>query len=92
MSNGYWWCPSCQEMVDGVNVTYQEFHDSCGHIVEWMELIESPIERISELESLSRKLVEIIDDLRRQLDECGLDGEMWEIYRKAKEVLGDEKA
>ncbi len=48
------------------------------------------IERAIQAESLVRELVGVIDELRRQINECGLDGEMWEVYQRAKEVLGDE--
>mgnify|MGYP001308371855 CR=1 FL=1 len=49
--------------------------------------IQDAIERALKAEALARELVGVIDELRRQINECGLDGEMWEIYRKAKEVL-----
>ena len=48
------------------------------------------IERAIKAEALVRELVGVIDELRRQINECGLDGEMWDVYQKAKEVLGDE--
>jgi hypothetical protein len=48
------------------------------------------IERAIKAESLARELVGVIDDLRRQINQCGLDEQMWEVYRKAKEILGDE--
>ena len=47
------------------------------------------IERAMKAETLVRELVGVIDDLRRQINECGLDGEMWEVYERAKEVLVD---
>ena len=47
------------------------------------------IERAIRAETLVRELVGVIDDLRRQINECGLDGEMWEVYERAKEVLVD---
>ena len=46
------------------------------------------IERAMRAETLVRELVGVIDDLRRQINECGLDDEMWEVYERAKEVLG----
>lgn len=46
--------------------------------------------RALKAEALAQELVVIIDDLRRQINECGLDDEMWEVYERAKEVLGDE--
>ncbi len=48
------------------------------------------IERAIKAESLARELVGVIDDLCRQINQCGLDEQMWEVYRTAKEVLGDE--
>ena len=48
------------------------------------------IERAMKAESLVRELVGVIDDLLRQINECGLDNEMWEVYERAKEVLEDE--
>ena len=48
------------------------------------------IERAIKAESLVRELVGVIDDLCRQINQCGLDEQMWEVYRRAKEVLGDE--
>ena len=48
------------------------------------------IERAIKAEAIARELVGVIDKLRRQINECGLDGEMWDVYRKAKEVLGDD--
>lgn len=47
------------------------------------------IERAIKAESIAWELVGVIDELRRQINECGLDGEMWDVYQKAKEVLGD---
>jgi hypothetical protein len=46
--------------------------------------------RALEAEALVRELVGVIDDLCRQINQCGLDEQMWEVYRRAKEVLGDE--
>ena len=48
------------------------------------------IERAIKAESLVRELVGVIDDLCRQINQCGLDEQMWEVYRTAKEVLGDD--
>lgn len=48
------------------------------------------IERAMRAETLVRELVGVIDDLLRQINECGLDNEMWEVYERAKKVLGDE--
>ena len=47
------------------------------------------IARAMKAEALAWELVGVIDELRRQINECGLDGEMWDVYQKAKEVLGD---
>ena len=48
------------------------------------------IERAIKAEAIARELVGVIDELRRQINECGLDNEMWEVYERAKEVLGDD--
>ena len=48
------------------------------------------IERAIEAEALVRELVGVIDELCRQINECGFDGEMWDVYQRAKEALGDE--
>ena len=48
------------------------------------------IERAIKAEALARELVGVIDDLCRQINQCGLDEQMWEVYRTAKEVLGDD--
>ena len=44
----------------------------------------------TENESLVRELVGVIDNFCQQINQCGLNEQMWEVYRKAKEVLGDE--
>jgi hypothetical protein len=51
---------------------------------------DSDTECRSQLDKCARELVGIIDDLCRQINQCGLDEQMWEVYRKAKEVLGDD--
>ena len=56
----------------------------------WLEQALAEKERADKYESLMRKLVGVIDDLCRQINQCGLDEQMWEVYRTAKEVLGDE--
>lgn len=53
------------------------------------ELALHNTERAIKAEALVRELVGVIDELRRQINECGLDGEMWDMYQKAKEVLGE---
>ena len=57
---------------------------------ELYEVAEHAIERAIKAESLVRELVGVIDDLCRQINQCGLDEQMWEVYRRAKEALGDE--
>lgn len=32
-----WWCPDCNEMLDGSRVTHQERCDTCGHGVNWIK-------------------------------------------------------
>ena len=67
----------------GVNTQYELY-----------EVAEHAIERAIKAESLARELVGVIDDLCRQINQftfrCGLDKQMWEVYRTAKEVLSDE--
>jgi len=63
----------------GVNTQYELY-----------EVAEHAIERAIKAESLARELVGVIDDLCRQINQCGLDEQMWEVYRTAKEVLSDE--
>jgi hypothetical protein len=29
----FWWCPNCEEEVDGSRVTFEEHHDKCGACV-----------------------------------------------------------
>ena len=48
------------------------------------------IERAIKAEILVQELVGAIDELLRQINECGFDDEMWDAYQEAKEVLGDE--
>ena len=60
----------------GVNTQYELY-----------EVAEHAIERGIKAESLARELVGVIDDLCRQINQCGLDEQMWEVYRTAKEVL-----
>ena len=57
---------------------------------ECYKMYARAIERAIKAEALARELVGVIDDLCRQINQCGLDEQMWEVYRRAKEVLGDE--
>jgi len=57
---------------------------------ECYKIYARAIERALKAEALARELVGVIDDLCRQINQCGLDEQMWEVYRRAKEVLGDE--
>ena len=56
----------------------------------WLEQALAEKERADKYESLMRKLVGVIDDLCRQINQCGFDEQMWEVYKKAKGMLGDE--
>jgi hypothetical protein len=56
----------------------------------WLDQALAEKERADKAEALVRELVGVIDDLCRQINQCGLDEQMWEVYRTAKEVLGDE--
>ena len=65
--------------------------DFCRDKAElWLEQALAEKERADKYESLARELVGVIDDLCRQINQCGLDEQMWEVYRTAKEVLGDD--
>ena len=57
---------------------------------ECYKIYARAIERALKAEALARELVGVIDDLCRQINQCGLDEQMWEVYRTAKEMLGDE--
>ena len=41
VTEGYWWCPECEEEVASTRVTFQECHDTCGRHVIWKEPIAS---------------------------------------------------
>ena len=56
----------------------------------WLEQALAEKERADKYESLMRKLMGVIDDLCRQINQCGFDEQMWEVYKKAKEALGDD--
>ena len=69
--------------------------DFCRDKAElWLDQALAEKERADKAEALARELVGVIDDLCRQINQvtfrCGLDKQMWEVYRTAKEVLGDE--
>ena len=65
--------------------------DFCRDKAElWLEQALAEKERADKYESLMWKLVGVIDDLCRQINQCGLDEHMWEVYKTAKEVLGDD--
>ena len=65
--------------------------DFCRDKAElWLDQALAEKERADKAESLARELMGVIDDLCRQINQCGLDEQMWEVYRTAKEVLGDD--
>jgi hypothetical protein len=65
--------------------------DFCRDKAElWLDQALAEKERADKAEALARELVGVIDDLCRQINQCGLDEQMWEVYRTAKEVLGDD--
>ena len=47
-ANGYWWCPRCQERLDGLRVTYEKTHDGCGCDVEWRTSAPPPCPQCAE--------------------------------------------
>ena len=66
--------------------------DFCRDKAElWLEQALAEKERADKAEALVRELVGVIDDLCRQINQCGLDEQMWEVYRTAKEVLGNDR-
>ena len=66
--------------------------DFCRDKAElWLDQALAEKERADKAESLARELVGVIDDLCRQINQCGLDEQMWEVYRTAKEVLGNDR-
>ena len=69
--------------------TLVDNQDNAEFITQAREGWPHAIERAMRAETLVRELVDVIDELRRQINECGLDGEMWEVYERAKEVLGE---
>ena len=71
-------------------ILFDDPNPSVGTKYELYEVAEHAIERAIKAESLARELVGVIDDLCRQINQCGLDEQMWEVYRTAKEVLSDE--
>ena len=65
--------------------------DFCRDNAElWLDQALAEKERADKAEALALELVGVTDDLCRQINQCGLDEQMWEVYRTAKEVLGDE--
>jgi len=73
-----------------VTVTDRAADTSINMRYECYKMYARAIERAMKAEALARELVGVIDDLCRQINQCGLDEQMWEVYRRAKEVLGDE--
>ena len=66
--------------------------DFCRDKAElWLDQALAEKERADKAEALARELVGVIDDLCRQINQCGLDEQMWEVYRTAKEVLGNDR-
>ena len=66
--------------------------DFCRDKAElWLDQALAEKERADKAETLARELVGVIDDLCRQINQCGLDEQMWEVYRTAKEVLGNDR-
>jgi hypothetical protein len=80
-------CDKCGEFIE-----FARLCPLCGHYekerLEWSA--KKCEERTIEAEALARELVGVIDELRRQINQCELDDKMWEVYRTAKEVLRDD--
>lgn len=45
---GYWWCPNCKAEIGAYHVTYQEYHEDCGHKVEWITPDTAPASGVQE--------------------------------------------
>lgn len=45
---GYWWCPNCKAEIGAYHVTYQEYHEDCGHKVEWITPDTAPLSGVRE--------------------------------------------
>ena len=89
--------PDTQEVVieaEDWDMPVKVKREDADFIVQAREGWPHAIERAIKAESLARELVGVIDDLCRQINQftfrCGLDKQMWEVYRTAKEVLSDE--
>lgn len=39
--NGHWYCPYCNVEVDDTNVTFEELHDQCGNLVEFISKLDA---------------------------------------------------
>ena len=57
-SISYWWCSACREECTPLSVTFEEFHENCGHPVTLIEHEEA-----SEIERLTRERDEAIAEL-----------------------------
>ena len=55
----------------------------------WLDQALAEKERADKAEALVLELVGVIDAFCRQINQCGFDEQMWEVYRTAKEVLED---
>ena len=67
-----------------------QFGENTRFIAQAREGWPHAIERAIKAESLVRELVGVIDEFCRQINQCGFDEQMWEVYRTAKEVLEDD--
>ncbi len=88
------WNPNCSEIyapgVDKPIILVGHDPYDADFIVQAREGWPHAIERAIEAETLVRELVGVIDAFCRQINQCGFDEQMWEVYRTAKEVLEDE--
>ena len=69
-TRNYWWCTSCHREVSGTDVTYDELHSTCGHMVIGLSSGEKfPDEIIDELKStISSRDIEISELARDRKD------------------------
>ncbi len=66
----HWWCSSCKEIVEPIDVTFEECHDKCGSSVEWVESVIVEKGEFLIKESVFRKMS--AEDLRMfmRINDC----------------------
>ena len=52
MVSNYWWCPTCKRAVPGTEVTYEEYHETCGTYIgavndsQWLRKAKDAIVKV----------------------------------------------